>query len=242
MKTYEVEITGRQYLLMHAYDYEWAAEMTKWAKDPDNKALSKAGDDRTPPHRWLGYLYRAGTLDDSKTCVAMPNANIYKALLHIASDFKPPNGKGQKTMKGAIAAQLIFPELHWKFLVGEKPVDTATLWEIATASMSPDDFDDQIPKIAEAFPGMTLDVRPVAVQQSTHIRVRPRFDGWSVRGEVQVEDGPTPISRELLQAMFTRAGQMSGLGDWRPSAKKSPGMYGRFDVTVRPVKEKSRAA
>jgi len=70
MQTYRVKITGTQPLLMHADDIEWADQMERWKLDKDNKKNSKAGDDRTPAHRWIGSLYRNEAGE-----VVLPNEN-----------------------------------------------------------------------------------------------------------------------------------------------------------------------
>ena len=56
MRTVRIELTGKMPLIMHADNIEWADEMEAWRTNPANKAKSKAGDDRTPPWRWIGSL------------------------------------------------------------------------------------------------------------------------------------------------------------------------------------------
>lgn len=58
--TYTVTLTGASPLLMHADNRQWAADMEAWTADPENKRSSKAGDDRTPAWRWIGYCYHDG--------------------------------------------------------------------------------------------------------------------------------------------------------------------------------------
>ena len=60
MDKYKVTLTGRMPLLMHADDVQWADRMEEWKLYPANTKLSKAGDDRTPAWRWLGYTYHDG--------------------------------------------------------------------------------------------------------------------------------------------------------------------------------------
>ena len=68
MQTYQVSLIGQQALLMHKDDIEWADEMEDWRVDKDNKKNSKAGDDRTPAHRWMGR------------CIAMKRATSFFRL------------------------------------------------------------------------------------------------------------------------------------------------------------------
>ena len=51
---YAVTLTGESPLLMHADDLKWRSELDRWLANPENKRLSKAGDDRTPAWKWLG--------------------------------------------------------------------------------------------------------------------------------------------------------------------------------------------
>jgi hypothetical protein len=67
------------------------------------------------------------------------------------------------------------------------------------------------------------DVRPVTVGQSTTMRCRPKFGGWSVEFDVHYD--PTRIDRAPLIAAIENAGSYVGLGDFRPR-------YGRFVVEV----------
>ena len=75
MRTYAVTLTGKTPLLMHHDNIEWADFMDEWKSNPDNKAGSKAGDDRSPAWRWLGAAYH-----DGKN-FAMPQANIMRCLM-----------------------------------------------------------------------------------------------------------------------------------------------------------------
>ena len=56
MRTVGIQLTSKMPMLMHADNIEWADSMEDWKNDPMNKAVSKAGDDRTPPYRWIGCL------------------------------------------------------------------------------------------------------------------------------------------------------------------------------------------
>jgi hypothetical protein len=76
----------------------------------------------------------------------------------------------------------------------------------------------------------SLWAKPVSVNSSSHIRVRPLFDvGWKLEGRVAVRDDM--ISREVFETILTIAGTYCGLGDWRPNCKK-PGTYGTFSHEV----------
>jgi hypothetical protein len=78
METFRVTLTGQTPLLLHADNIEWADKMDAWKNDANNKAKSKAGDDRTPPWRWLGCL----TCTEPNTgVIALPSEYIMSCLL-----------------------------------------------------------------------------------------------------------------------------------------------------------------
>jgi hypothetical protein len=58
--------------------------------------------------------------------------------------------------------------------------------------------------------------------------VRPRFDSWSCWVTVEIDTNPeTGIAPEKIRELFTKAGKMIGLGDFRPACN---GVFGRFRV------------
>lgn len=60
---------------------------------------------------------------------------------------------------------------------------------------------------------------PVQVSQRRFMRTRPRFPEWSA--EIVVEYLPTVLNEEAVCEMVRIAGDLVGLGDWRPR-------FGRF--------------
>jgi hypothetical protein len=61
----------------------------------------------------------------------------------------------------------------------------------------------------------------VKVQKSRVIRTRPIFRQWSVGVQIQYED--TVLNGSDVHEFLQKAGQLVGLGDWRPR-------YGRFNI------------
>ena len=55
--TFRVTLHGISPLLLHADDLSWRGQLERWNANPENKRVSKAGDDRTPAWRWIGYCY-----------------------------------------------------------------------------------------------------------------------------------------------------------------------------------------
>lgn len=66
-------------------------------------------------------------------------------------------------------------------------------------------------------------IASVKVGQSRTQRCRPQFREWKVEAEGLLD--PTVLDLTDLEAIAVTAGQMIGLGDWRPR-------FGRFDATV----------
>lgn len=62
---------------------------------------------------------------------------------------------------------------------------------------------------------------PVKVSQSTIIRTRPIFNRWSVDISMQYE--PSVIDESDILMAWEKAGQIVGMGDWRPQ-------HGRFTI------------
>ena len=71
--------------------------------------------------------------------------------------------------------------------------------------------------------GKFVDYRGVVVQRNRTMRARPRFDEWSVKVSLMVDEDAINVKDVI--AAYTYAGRMVGLGDFRPR-------FGRFDVEV----------
>jgi hypothetical protein len=217
IKTADVEITGTTPLLMHSDNIDWADFMDSWKNDPKNKKKSKPGDDRTPPWRWLGCLYHDGSV------ITIPSENIMRCLMESAAQVL--TGKGQKTFKSQSQSGLLCREIHWPMLIKGKTI------RISEANALQDDeilFRDQAEQ-AKGL-GFELFVKRAKIGQVKHIRVRPQFADWSLRGSITITD--LQITKEILQQFFEIGGFYKGLGDWRPGAK-TPGPFGMFTAVVK---------
>lgn len=218
MKAYQVEITGITPLLMHSDDIEWSDKMDDWKSDASNKKTSKAGDDRTPAFRWIGSLYHDGLY------VGIPSQNIMRALMEGGAMVPVPGGKGGKTFKAQTQSgmQILEPLAH--IVVDGK--------QIAMADINPLLQEQDFLKHKEATPklGFDLFVKRAKIQQSKHVRVRPKFDQWAAKFTVYVKD--EQITKKVLADILSYAGQYKGLCDWRPGSK-TPGPYGMFTAAVK---------
>lgn len=219
MRIYEITITGTTPLLMHNDDIEWADAMEAWKNDKDNKQKSKAGDDRTPAHRWIGYLYRS-----EAGVVIIPTENIMRALMEGGAGVLVPGGRAGKTFKAQTQSGIQPREIGWPILVNGKPIPTAPIDALARV----EEFAAH--KDAVKDMGFSLFVKRAKVGASKHIRVRPRFDTWAATGELVVTDDQ--ITDSVLSDILEVAGKYKGLGDWRPSSK-TPGTFGMFEARIK---------
>jgi hypothetical protein len=216
MRRFTFTLTGFMPLLMHSDDILGADSLEKWRKDPHNKNISKAGDDRSPAWTWQTYIYRDGNN------IVMPGENIMAALKTAGAQLIL---KKQKTFKEITQSGLLIDGESCEFLNNGKRVSWKDI-----ADWSGEPFDEQAKRAEKA--GFTLHMKRVRIGTAKHIRVRPKFDNWSVRGEIMVLK--PEITNEILAELFKLAGR-AGICDWRPSAK-SPGPYGQFTAELEEIK------
>lgn len=216
IRKYQVKLEGLTPLLMHADNVEWADEMERWKNDPANKKLSKAGDDRTPAYRWLGYVHH----DGQHVCI--PSEYLAACLLGAGALVPVPGGRSGKTFKAQTQSGMGVDEAFTPLLVNGRHVE----WPALAALQDEAEFARH--KHVTGTLGFDLVVRRVRVGTSKHIRVRPKFDRWALEFPVSVWDDQ--ITDEVLKTLFEYAGQYKGIGDWRPSSPQKPGPYGRFRV------------
>lgn len=221
---YEFTLTGLTPLLMHADDVMESDALSVWRKDPKNKSLSVPGDDRSPPWTWQTYLYHDGGK------LVVPQENMMAALRYAGA--KIP-WKGQTSFKALTQSGLVIGSDYCEFLCGGKPVPLA-----AVRAFRDEPFADHVTAARKL--GFDLSVKRAKLDKSKNVRVRARFDDWAVRGTVAVSE--PAITRDVLNQLFEIAGRLAGLGDWRPSAPKSPGPYGMFSADVKPLKAGRKSA
>ncbi len=214
MQRYNWTITGVTSLLMHNNNIEERDMVESLRKKMKG---GKAGDDRSPPESWKGYLYRS---DDTGN-VCLPSENLLACLLGAGVKVKVG---GKETLK-THSQRVMFDRLDYDLLVDGKSVPGSAV----------DEIDGEFGEHATAARalGFRLHVKPCTVGTSKHIRVRPQFGNWSASGSFEIEpEDATVLSLSALRDLFTAAGRLVGVGDWRPGAPKRPGQYGRFTATV----------
>lgn len=214
MQNYTVKITGLTPLLMHADDIEWSDKMDAWKASAANKKASKAGDDRSPAYRWIGYAYNDGQH------LVMPSDNLMTCLREGGAMVPVPGSKNGKTFKAQSQSGI---QMH----DASVPIEPHIAWADVAALMEEADFNSH--KSAAERLGFSLFVKRAKVGQTKHVRVRPRFDQWALTVRLTVVDAQ--ITRAVLSDMFAYAGRYKGLGDWRPGSK-TPGTFGMFSAEV----------
>lgn len=220
MKTssYKVTLTGSSPLLMHS-DNPRGGEMVKaWTKNPQNRKLSVAGDDRSPAFTWLNYLYH-----DGKQLVM--DVDCVMAMLREAGA-KCPNPNGRGSLKSQTQSGFIAEGLGWDFKVNGKNIP----WAPLNALFDESDFEKH-EEVAKSF-GFELFMKRARVGQNKHIRIRPRFDNWVVTGSLLVLD--PSMTENIVEMVFQQAGFYVGLCDWRPGSR-TPGQFGRFEAKIQKV-------
>lgn len=220
MNRYSIQIEGISPLILHCDNIEWADFLARWREDPNNKKLSKAGDDRSPAFTWLGSLYT----DDGK--VVMPSDNLMRCFMEGGAAVPVPGGKNGKTFKAQTQSGMLTAEAAWAIEVDGESIDSKPLHSLQS------ELDFEKHKKAAVDRGFELFVKRAKIGQSKHIRVRPKFHRWSLSGHVDVWD--EQITADALRSILKYAGEYKGLGDWRPSGK-TPGPHGRFKATVEVV-------
>jgi hypothetical protein len=222
MRTVRVSIESKAPILMHADNIEWADAMEEWKNNPDNKAVSKAGEDRTPPWRWIGCL---NSDDPEKGEVTIPSEYIMRCMMDGAAQV--PTGKGRSTFKSLSQSGIVSQDFHWKFRSEGKPVHMADIQKMRALKT----FKDHLEQARRL--GFELFVKRVKIGKNKHIRVRPRFEKWSASGQLIIVDDL--ITDKVLQSIFDISGKLRGLGDWRPGAPESPGPFGTFTAKIAAV-------
>lgn len=212
------ELTGVSPLLMHADDVELSDRVKEWQNAPENKDISVRGDDRSPAWLWHTYCYTDGRH------ITIPTDNISAAMLLAGATMIL---KGSKTYKEMSQTGLFLVEDHLPVLVHGAPIEVARIAELHDMS-----FAEQAQAVREL--GFALFVKRAKVGSAKHVRVRPRFETWSVSGTLEILD--KDLKPDTVRKMFEIAGFYKGLGDWRPSSPKRPGRFGRFEATLEVVK------
>jgi co-chaperonin GroES (HSP10) len=206
-------LTGTMPFLMHADDVESSDTLQAWRKDPANKNLSVKGDDRSPAWTWQTYCY------PNDGVLGIPSANIMVSLRKAAAQLIL---KGKTTYKEVSQSGLLIADEYCEFRSNGEVVSVESLKKLRDKT-----FSEQAAGVKKL--GFKLFVKRAAVGQAKHVRVRARFESWSVSGKIQIL--VPEITPQILSQLFEIAGR-GGLGDWRPACK-TPGPFGMFSAVVK---------
>ena len=209
------ELTGEMPLLMHADDVMASDTLTAWRRDPANKNVSVAGDDRSPAWTWQTYLYSDGEK------VVLPSQNLMVAIRQAGAQIIL---KKQKTYKEISQSGLLIPTEYLDFFCGGQAIPMS-----AINAMRDKPFAVQAEAVQKM--GFRLFAKRAVIGKAKHVRVRPRFDKWSLAGTIRIL--VPEITFDTLETLFDLAGRV-GLSDWRPGCK-TPGPFGMFSAKLRKI-------
>lgn len=225
MDRYMVTLTGLTPLIMHADNIQFSEKISAWQKDPANKELSVAGDDRSPAWTWLGYVYHDGKV------LGMPSDNLMTMLREGGCKVKV---RGQETYKKQTQAGIVIDSMRWDLTLGDK--GTTVPISPFNALIGNNDFNAHL-EMAEKY-GFELFVKRAKIGTSKHVRVRPLFRNWTIKGSLTVlDEDQSGLTKEIMTVILKQAGALVGLGDWRPSSAKSSGSYGKFSPEIKKMKD-----
>lgn len=218
MKQYKITLNGLTPLLMHSDNLAFNEKIMKWRKDPSNKELSISGDDRTPAWTWVGYLYHDGRN------LGMASDNLMTNLRDGGA--KVLTGKGKETFKKQTQSGIVLDQQQFDLYLNDKLVPIDKIKEL----IGNNDFNQHL-DIAEEL-GFELFVKRAKIGQAKHVRVRPLFRNWVVKGSLTVLDEElTGLTEDRLRVIYNQAGALCGLGDWRPNSPSS-GTFGKFEPII----------
>ncbi len=214
MLTYKFDIKGITPLLMHNNNIEERDAIEALRKRMKG---GKPGDDRSPAESWKSYIY----VSDETGNICLPSENLLSCLL--GGGVKVKVG-GKETLK-THSQRVAFDRLDYDLLSNGKPITKKSIDAING------EFGEHA--VAARKLGFRLQVKPVTVGTSKHIRVRPQFTDWGLSGTFSIEqEDSTVLGITPLRDLFNACGRLVGLCDWRPGSPKRPGQYGRFTATV----------
>jgi hypothetical protein len=222
MEQYSITLEGLTPLLMHNDNLTFNEKIKAWQKDPENKANSVAGDDRSPPWTWIGYLYH-----DGKN-LGVSSDNIMTMLREGGA--KVLTGKKTESYKKQTQSGLMLDQQQFDIRVKGNTIQVDDIKPLIGEM----DFSKHI-ETAELL-DFELLIKRAKIGNNKHVRVRPMFREWMLSGSLTVLDSEmTGLTAEILKMILNQAGALCGLCDWRPSSPKASGTFGKFVPTVKRI-------
>lgn len=221
MDQYKITLTGLTPLLMHQDNLIFSESLSKWRKAPENKALSASGDDRSPAWTWIGYIYHDGNT------IGVNSDNIMTMLREGGA--KVLTGKGKETFKKQTQSGIMLDQQQFDLYVNGQQIGIGPI----KAIIGETDFTRHLETAEEL--GFELLVKRAKIGQSKHIRVRPMFRNWELRGSLTVLDSElSGLNKTTLETLLKQSGALCGLCDWRPSSPAS-GSFGKFSPVIEKI-------
>lgn len=218
MKQYQITLQGLTPLLMHKDNLMFSEKINEWRHEPENKAHIVPGDDRTPPWTWIGYIYHDG---DN---IGVDSDNIMTMLREGGS--KVLTGKRQETYKKHTQSGIMLDQQQFDLYVNNCLIGMEEIRNLVGDLKFKNHID-----LAEDL-GFELLVKRAKIGKAKHVRVRPMFRSWELRGSLTVLDEElTGLTHGVLETVLNQAGALCGLCDWRPSSPSS-GTFGKFKPIV----------
>ena len=215
---YQVTLNGKTPLLLHNDNRVFAENASAWQKAAENRNISVAGDDRSPAWLWIGYTYH------DESWLGINSDNLMTMLREGGAKVKL---KGKETYKKLTQSAIIIDDFLWPIEAHGKMVS----WPEFAQLEDNLNFADHLQFARDH--GFELFVKPAKVGQNKHVRVRPRFDDWSLSGTISVLDEEiTGLTQVVLEEILRAAGLFCGLCDWRPSSPRASGRFGTFTTEI----------
>jgi len=222
MEQYSITLEGLTPLLMHNDNLAFNEKVKAWQKEPENKANSVPGDDRSPVWTWIGYLYH-----DGKN-IGVSSDNIMTMLREGGA--KVPTGKKGETYKKQTQSGLMLDQQQFGLYINGNTIQIDDIKPLLKET----DFNKHI-ETAELL-DFELLVKRAKIGNAKHVRVRPMFRTWTLSGSLTVLDSQlTGLTEEVLRTVLNQAGALCGLCDWRPSSPKASGTFGKFTPIVKKI-------
>lgn len=225
--TYNFKIVGETPIILHnsGGDREklksWLSENKKSVEDNLVKN-NLAYDDRVPPWTWHYCFY---VPDKNCENIVIPFYLIEAALNSAAYIMYQSRSVQYNTF-----SKFYFSKPYYDLLINGYPVKLENIINYRVS------YEEQ-KKIASNY-GIELFEAMIPKQQKVGFRVRPRIKNWAINGEVTIYFNLTKSVEnneeidQYVDELFKLAGSRCGLGDWRPSSPKKPGIHGKFTAKL----------
>ena len=195
LTTINVQLVGTKPLLLH--NGRLANPLDPYTRDlaAISKKRNKTDDDR---YDMMAIEARGGCYETADGLLAFPTANVWRSIYDAAKKYK---------LGKACTQALFFDDVNEPIYI-----------DGSTVHIDNDNW-LQYGKVDQ-----TIDYRPVKVGMAKAMRARPVVPaGWVMNHRLALNE--SELELDSLAPVFVRAGEIIGLGDWRPN-------YGTYKMKV----------